>query len=111
MPLATPIRNLTTLVKAAEESAMHRLKGRKSADVNHRSAALAAMRGEPVDHILFIAPGMGSLALLSPQPWHTAGAVSGGQTGDIQRDLGVGIFGFGAWIYLILQACAQGDRG
>jgi uroporphyrinogen-III decarboxylase len=64
--------------------------------VNHRDRALAAMWGRPVDHIPFIARmdlwysfhhNQGTL----PPPYETA------SLGDIQRDLGVGIFGFGAW--------------
>jgi hypothetical protein len=64
--------------------------------MNHRDGALAAMRGQPVDHIPFIARmdlwytfhrNRGTL----PSPYESA------SLWDIQRDLGVGIFGFGAW--------------
>ncbi len=64
--------------------------------MNHRDRALAAMRGQPVDHIPFIARmdlwysfhhNQGTL----PHPYESA------SLWDIQRDLGIGIFGFGAW--------------
>jgi hypothetical protein len=64
--------------------------------VNHRDLALAAMRGQPVAHIPFIARmdlwysfhrNGGTL----PPPYENA------SLWDVQRDLGVGIFGFGAW--------------
>ena len=64
--------------------------------MNHRDLALAAMRGQPVDHIPFIARmdlwytfhrNGGTL----PSPYENA------SLWDIQRDLGIGIFGFGAW--------------
>jgi uroporphyrinogen-III decarboxylase len=64
--------------------------------MNHRDLALAAMRGQPVDHIPFIARmelwyefhrNGGTL----PPPYGNA------SLWDIQRDLGIGIFGFGAW--------------
>jgi len=64
--------------------------------MNHRERALAAMRGQPVDHIPFIArmdlwysfhKNQGSL----PHPYEQS------SLWDIQRDLGIGIFGFGAW--------------
>ncbi len=64
--------------------------------MNHRDRALAAMRGRPVDHIPFIARmdlwysfhhNQGTL----PSPYQKA------SLWDIQRDLGIGIFGFGAW--------------
>ncbi len=64
--------------------------------VNHRDLAIASMRGEPVDHIPFIARmdlwynyhhNQGTL----PAPYE------GMSLWDIQRDLGIGIFGFGAW--------------
>jgi uroporphyrinogen-III decarboxylase len=64
--------------------------------VNHRDRALAAMRGEVVDHVPFIARmdlwysfhrNQGTL----PSPYERA------SLWDIQRDLGIGIFGFGAW--------------
>ena len=64
--------------------------------MNHRDRALAAMRGRPVDHIPFIARmdlwysfhhNQGTL----PPPYEKA------SLWDIQRDLGIGIFGFGAW--------------
>jgi uroporphyrinogen-III decarboxylase len=64
--------------------------------MNHRERALAAMRGQPVDHIPFIArmdlwysyhKNQDSL----PHPYEKA------SLWDIQRDLGIGIFGFGAW--------------
>lgn len=64
--------------------------------MNHRDRALAAMRGEPVDHIPFIARmdlwyefhrNGGTL----PPPYQKA------SLWDIKRDLGIGIFGFGVW--------------
>lgn len=64
--------------------------------MNHRHLALAAMRGQPVDHIPFI----GRMDLwysfhrnggTLPPPYENA------SLWDIQRDLGIGIFGFGAW--------------
>ena len=64
--------------------------------MNHRERALAAMRGESVDRIPFIArmdlwysfhKNQGTL----PHPYQKA------NLWDIQRDLGIGIFGFGAW--------------
>jgi len=64
--------------------------------MNHRDRALAAMRGRPVDRVPFIARmdlwysfhrNQGTL----PAPYERA------SLWDIQRDLGVGIFGFGAW--------------
>lgn len=64
--------------------------------MNHRDLALAAMRGQPVAHIPFIARmdlwysfhrNGGTL----PPPYENA------SLWDVQRDLGVGIFGFGAW--------------
>jgi uroporphyrinogen-III decarboxylase len=64
--------------------------------MNHRDRALAAMRGQPVDHIPFIARmdlwysfhrNQGTL----PPPYQNA------SLWDIQRDMGIGIFGFGAW--------------
>jgi uroporphyrinogen-III decarboxylase len=64
--------------------------------MNHRDLALAAMRGQSIDHIPFIARmelwyefhrNGGTL----PEPYQDA------SLWDIQRDLGIGIFGFGAW--------------
>lgn len=64
--------------------------------MNHRQRALAAMLGEPVDHIPFIARmdlwysyhrNTGTL----PHPYEKA------TLWEMQRDMGVGIFGFGAW--------------
>jgi uroporphyrinogen-III decarboxylase len=64
--------------------------------MNHRDLALAAMRGHSVDHIPFI----GRMDLwytfhrngdTLPSPYEKA------TLWDIQRDLGIGIFGFGAW--------------
>ena len=64
--------------------------------MNHRDRALAAMRGHPVDRIPFI----GRMDLwytfhrnggTLPSPYESA------SLWDIQRDLGIGIFGFGAW--------------
>lgn len=64
--------------------------------MNHRDLALAAMRGHPVDHIPFI----GRMDLwytfhrnggTLPSPYESA------SLWDVQRDLGIGIFGFGAW--------------
>ncbi len=64
--------------------------------MNHRDLALAAMRGQPVDHIPFI----GRMDL-----WYSFHRNQGtlphtyedASLWDIQRDLGIGIFGFGAW--------------
>jgi len=64
--------------------------------MNHRDRTLAAMRGQPIDHIPFIARmdlwysfhrNGGTL----PPPYENA------SLWDIKRDLGIGIFGFGAW--------------
>ena len=64
--------------------------------MNHRQRALAAMLGQPVDHIPFIARmdlwysyhrNTGTL----PHPYEKA------TLWEMQRDMGVGIFGFGAW--------------
>ena len=64
--------------------------------MNHRDRALAAMRGQPVDRVPFIARmdlwysfhhNQDSL----PHPYENA------SLWDIQRDLDIGIFGFGAW--------------
>lgn len=64
--------------------------------MNHRDRALAAMRGEPVDRIPFIARmdlwyGFHRNRGTLPHPYENA------DLWDIQRDLGVGIFGFGVW--------------
>lgn len=68
----------------------------------HRDRALAAMRGQPVDRIPFIARmdlwysfhhNQGTL----PSPYENA------SLWDIQRDLGIGIFGFGAWDILFYR--------
>jgi uroporphyrinogen-III decarboxylase len=62
--------------------------------MNHRERALAAMCGQPVDHIPFI----GRMELwynyhrsqgMLPHPYEKA------SLWDIQRDLGIGIFGYG----------------
>ena len=64
--------------------------------MTHRERALAALRGKPVDRIPFIARmelwynyhhSMGTL----PKQYRHA------SLWDIQRDLDIGIFGFGAW--------------
>jgi hypothetical protein len=64
--------------------------------MNHRDLALAAMRGQPVDHVPFIARmdlwytfhrNQGTL----PRRYENA------SLWDVQRDLGIGIFGFGFW--------------
>ncbi len=64
--------------------------------MNHRDRALAAMRGQAIDVIPFIARmdlwygyhhNRGTL----PHPYEKA------SLWDMQRDLGIGIFGFGAW--------------
>ena len=69
---------------------------RTADSVNHRDRALAAMHGLSVDHIPFIARmdlwysfhrNQGTL----PHPYEKA------SLWDLQRDLGIGIFGFGAW--------------
>jgi uroporphyrinogen-III decarboxylase len=64
--------------------------------VNHRDRALAAMRGRPVDRIPFIARmdlwyGFHRSRGTLPHPYENA------TLWDLQRDLGIGIFGFGAW--------------
>lgn len=64
--------------------------------MNHRERALAAMRGEVVDHIPFIARmdlwhSFHKNQDTLPHPYEKA------SLWDIQRDLGIGIFGFGAW--------------
>lgn len=64
--------------------------------MNHRDSALAAMRGEHVDRIPFIARmdlwySFNRNLNTLPSPYETA------TLWDIQRDLGIGIFGFGAW--------------
>jgi uroporphyrinogen-III decarboxylase len=64
--------------------------------MTHRERAVAAMRGKPVDRIPFIA---------RMDLWHSyavnAGTLPAGfEDGDLwrmQRALGIGIFGFGAW--------------
>ena len=64
--------------------------------MTHKQRALAAMRGEPTGRIPFIARMelwfnyhhvMGTL----PEPYRTASLY------EMQRDLDIGIFGFGAW--------------
>jgi uroporphyrinogen-III decarboxylase len=64
--------------------------------VNHRDRALAAMRGQAVDHVPFIARmdlwySFHRNQDTLPPPYEKA------SLWDIQRDLGIGIFGFGAW--------------
>ena len=64
--------------------------------MNHRDRALAAMRGQPVDHIPFVARmelwhGFHHSRGTLPAPYEKA------SLWDIQRDLGIGLFGFGAW--------------
>ena len=64
--------------------------------MNHRDLALAAMRGQPVDHIPFIARmdlwySFHRNQDTLPRPYEKA------SLWDIQRDLGIGIFGFGFW--------------
>jgi hypothetical protein len=64
--------------------------------LTHKRRALAAMRGEPVDHVPFIA---------RMELWYNynrnAGTLPprfrGATLWDMQRELDVGIFGFGAW--------------
>ncbi len=66
------------------------------ASMTHRQRAVAAIRGEPVDHLPFI----GRMEL-----WynynHNRGTLPekyrGWSLWDVQRDLDIGIFGFGAW--------------
>jgi hypothetical protein len=77
--------------------------------MTHQARALAAMRGQPVDHIPFIARmdmwysfhrNAGTL----PRRYQKA------SLWDIQRDLGVGIFGFGAWdvsFYRLVQRAVE----
>src|SRR6266508_6374708 len=64
--------------------------------MNHRDLALAAMGGQPVEHIPFVARmelwfnfcrNLGTL----PHPYGRA------TLWEMQRDMGVGIMGFGAW--------------
>ena len=63
--------------------------------MNHHDRAVAALRGEPVDHI----PVIGRMEL-----WHSFHLNQGtlpppyenAELWDIQRDLDIGIFGFGA---------------
>jgi len=64
--------------------------------MNHHDCAVAALRGQPVDHIPFIGRmelwysfhrAQGTL----PSPYEKA------ELWDIQRDLDIGIFGFGVW--------------
>ena len=64
--------------------------------MNHRERALAAMRGNKVDHIPFIARmdlwySFHKNQDTLPHPYQKA------SLWDIQRELGIGIFGFGAW--------------
>lgn len=75
--------------------------------MNHRDRALAAMQGEPVDRIPFIARmelwynyhhNMGTL----PHPFEQA------TLWDIQRDLGIGIMGFGAFDVPFFHLLAKG---
>jgi uroporphyrinogen-III decarboxylase len=75
--------------------------------MNHRDRALAAMCGEPVDRIPFIARmdlwysyhrNSGTL----PAPYEKA------TLWDLQRDLGVGIFGFGVWDQSFYQLVPRG---
>jgi hypothetical protein len=73
--------------------------------MNQRDLAIAAMRGEPVDRIPFIARmdlwySFHRNRATLPSPYESA------SLWDIQRDLGVGIFGFGAWdisFYRLIQ--------
>lgn len=70
--------------------------------MNHRDLALAAMRGEPVEHIPFIARMDLWFAYHKNQgtlPPRYASA----SLWDMQRDLGVGIFGFAAWDVLLFD--------
>jgi uroporphyrinogen-III decarboxylase len=64
--------------------------------MNHRQRALAAMRGQAVDHIPFIGRmelwyGYHAKRGTLPHPYEKA------SLWELQRDLGIGIFGFGAW--------------
>jgi uroporphyrinogen-III decarboxylase len=64
--------------------------------MNHRERALAAIKGYQVDHIPFIARmdlwySFHKNQNTLPHPYQKA------SLWDIQRDLGIGIFGFGAW--------------
>lgn len=75
--------------------------------MNHRENALTAMRGQMVDHIPFI----GRMDL-----WYTfhrnggtlPSPYEGASLWDIQRDLGIGIFGFGAWDISFYRLIYQG---
>lgn len=64
--------------------------------MTHRQRAIAAIRGEPVDQIPFIAP----MDLWYNHNLHRGTLPEkyrGWSLWDIQRDLDIGIFGFGAW--------------
>lgn len=68
----------------------------KEDSMTHRERALAAMQGKPVDHIPFIA------RMDLWYEYHRNGGTlperyRNMSLWDFQRDLGVGIFGFGAW--------------
>lgn len=81
--------------------------------MNHRARAIAAMRRQPVDRIPFIARmdlwysfhrNSGTL----PHPYEKA------SLWEIQRDLGIGIFGFGAHdmsFYRLVQEGVEIERG
>jgi uroporphyrinogen-III decarboxylase len=64
--------------------------------MNHRERALAAMRGQPVDRIPFIGRMDMWYSFHRNQGTLPAGCAKAALW-DIQRDLGIGIFGFGAW--------------
>jgi uroporphyrinogen-III decarboxylase len=75
--------------------------------MTHRDRALAAMRGEPVDRIPFIARmdlwyGYHRARGTLPHPYEHAGLW------DLQRDLGIGIFGFGAWSLAFYRLVYEG---
>ena len=64
--------------------------------MTHRQRALAAMRGEPTDRIPFIA----RMDLWYSYHRHNGTLPEryrGWSLWDIQRDLDIGVFGFGAW--------------
>ena len=85
--------------------------------MTHRQRAVAAMRGQPVDRIPFIA----RMDLWHSYCRNTGTLPSTYKDGDLwrlQRDLGVGIFGFGAWSgsffrleYAGTEVVKTGDNG
>ena len=62
----------------------------------HRQRAIAAIRGEPLDRIPFIAR-MDLWYNYNYNGGTLPGKYRGWSSWDFQRDLDIGIFGFGAW--------------